>query len=403
MLVKCLWFLVFLGVLCSCQDRTLTTPVFQLKNKENSPIGLVTFYQCNRCHELGADVPSLGLMQDCKGCHLKIRNESTFGSYKKEDVERWKKRIQHFYLIPSLENIDLRIKREWFEKFLVDPHIVRPGLGSMMPKLDISEIEAKTIANYFYRDNGLSKISEELIKGVKEKGRKTFHDKQCNICHENGLSDLSQIAYPLTGNISDTLKMAPDLSRTKYRMSRSNVVLWLSTPSLINPNSLMPRIELTSSEIEDLTAYIFSLPDEELDCDVNIELEQDMNRMISYSEIETKIFKNTCWHCHSNPVPMRGDGGPGNTGGFGFQGQGVDFSTYESFMKGGLGTDGKRVSLIADNEHKVPKVISHLISRHYEIKCNRYSGPRGMPLGLPAVEVENINLFYNWIRQGAKP
>ena len=51
-------------------------------------------------------------------------------------------------------------------------------------------------------------------------------------------------------------------------------------------------------------------------------------------EVEARVFRRVCWHCHSDPDFARGDGGPGNHGGFGFDARGIDLSSYEGVLSG---------------------------------------------------------------------
>ena len=48
----------------------------------------------------------------------------------------------------------------------------------------------------------------------------------------------------------------------------------------------------------------------------------------------------TCWHCHSDPDFARGDGGPGNSGGFGYPPRRAELSDYASVSSGYLDADG---------------------------------------------------------------
>jgi hypothetical protein len=108
-----------------------------------------------------------------------------------------------------------------------------------------------------------------------------------------------------------------------------------------------------------------------------------------------------CWHCHSAPHLARGDGGPGNTGGFGFAARGLDLSSYEGLASGSLGDDGQRRSVFAPLPNGTPRLLAHLLARASEERDpNAVGAVRGMPLGLPALPATDIQLIETWIAQG---
>ena len=57
-------------------------------------------------------------------------------------------------------------------------------------------------------------------------------------------------------------------------------------------------------------------------------------RKVTYDEVATRVLRKTCWHCHGEPDFERGDGGPGNSGGFGFKGRGLNLSDYAVDVRG---------------------------------------------------------------------
>ena len=53
---------------------------------------------------------------------------------------------------------------------------------------------------------------------------------------------------------------------------------------------------------------------------------RSLTRKVTFKEVDEKVFHRTCWHCHSEPDYAIGDGGPGNSGGFGFKPRGLNLS-----------------------------------------------------------------------------
>ena len=41
-------------------------------------------------------------------------------------------------------------------------------------------------------------------------------------------------------------------------------------------------------------------------------------RPVAFEEVSERVLRKVCWHSHAQPDYARGDGGPGNSGGFGW-------------------------------------------------------------------------------------
>lgn len=93
-------------------------------------------------------------------------------------------------------------------------------------------------------------------------------------------------------------------------------------------------------------------------------------RKVTWDEVETKVFRNVCWHCHAEP----------------------DFSA------GSLGDTGERRSIFAPLPDGTPRLVAHLDARHDEERGGTLPGIRGMPLGLPALPLVDIQLVESWIQ-----
>ncbi|MFO0572318.1 MAG: cytochrome C oxidase Cbb3, partial [Polyangiaceae bacterium] len=125
-----------------------------------------------------------------------------------------------------------------------------------------------------------------------------------------------------------------------------------------------------------------------------------LDRKVTFDEVDTQVLRKTCRHCHTNPDIARGDGGPGMTGGFGFAPRKLDFSTYESTNGGLLDLKGERMSVFSKTKDGTPLLVAGLIARQREEAGEIDPDVRGMPLGLPAVSAEDVQLVETWIAQG---
>ena len=88
------------------------------------------------------------------------------------------------------------------------------------------------------------------------------------------------------------------------------------------------------------------------------------------------------------------------SGGFGFAARGLDLSSYPGVAAGSIGPDGRRRSVFAADQSGTPRLVAHLLARHAEEAGQPVAGIRGMPLGLPALPVEDIQLVESWVAQG---
>jgi hypothetical protein len=125
-----------------------------------------------------------------------------------------------------------------------------------------------------------------------------------------------------------------------------------------------------------------------------------LERRVSYEEVDEKVFHITCRHCHSDPDAAMGDGGPGNTGGFGFAPKKLDLATYKGVAAGYIDAKGERQSVFAPMADGVPRLVAALLARQREEAGTHSDEIRGMPLGLPALTPEQIQLVESWVAQG---
>jgi hypothetical protein len=125
-------------------------------------------------------------------------------------------------------------------------------------------------------------------------------------------------------------------------------------------------------------------------------------RPVPFAEVKARVFRKTCWHCHSDPDYAIGDGGPGNTGGFGFAPRGMNLAEYEGIASGALDENGERRSVFEKAPDGEARIVSALLARQREEAGQPTSATalRGMPLGLPALSPEDVQLVESWVAQG---
>jgi mono/diheme cytochrome c family protein len=287
--------------------------------------------------------------------------------------------------------------------YLLRPHDLRPNLAPTMPRLALSADQARDIATYL-TSSSAARTGGGL--GVRADGAQVSHGKQllsergCTGCHEISGSGLPR--PPHLEAAPRTLSLAPDLRFERERADPESIARWLLEPGRVKPDAVMPNLGLRPEDARDLAAF---LSFGELSATPSPERHERLpllTRRIGFDEVNEQVFRVTCRHCHTSPDSTDGDGGPGSTGGFGFPPRKIDFSSYRGIQSGALDGhgDGQRVSLFSPTSEGLPRLVAALVARQREIAGAPSDEVRGMPLGLPALSDQQIQLVESWVAQG---
>lgn len=359
---------------------------------------LVAKFECARCHD-GTGQPDVAQNLHCVKCHFEI-GEGKFEA-PKEALAEWRPHVMPLRFTPSLSGIGRLVKPEWAERFLAKPFDVRPELHARMPRLAIDTIDARAIVAYLavHQTDAAPVRTVDAPAGSAERGRSLFIDKTCSNCHSfTGAGTHPPRPIPASRLPMDRA-LAPDLRYARERLIPQNVAAYLLDPKSVKPDAAMPKLDLSEQDAADLVAYVMTTP---LDDPAPVPLKPRLpvlDRPVAYDEVAEKVLHKTCWHCHSQPDYARGDGGPGNTGGFGFAPRKLDLSSYESIAAGSVDAKGDRRSIFAKGGSGSPLLIEALLARQAEDR-GLIGDTRGMPLGLPPLSAEDIQLVETWVAQG---
>lgn len=373
---------------------SVTTP---LGNPERGR-ALVDSMQCARCHG-GTGVTEPPANKRCVECHADIVS----GTFKASPAQlaKWKPVVADLTLAPSLTGAGKRLRRTWVESYLAKPHDLRPGLSPSMPRLAFTAEARRDIAAYLVPDEA---PSEAKPSGDLEAGRKVLESKGCMTCHAfGGVAGL--VASPLLVSLSPAelsrgKALAPDLRHTRSRQNPSQTAAWLREPKAQKPDTAMPTIPLRDTEIRDVVAFLHNRELEPASAPVKVARLPLLARKVTFAEVDKRVFHRTCWHCHSEPDYAIGDGGPGNSGGFGFAPRGLNLSDYTGIAAGFLDDKGERASVFAAGPDGVPRLVTAMLARHEEESGAETGTVRGMPLGYAPIALEDIQLVDTWIAAG---
>lgn len=360
---------------------------------------LVAQYECNRCHE-GTGLGAPTLEKDCVRCHEQIAS----GRFKAppEKLAKWKPHILAYRDVPSLSAMGERLRPGWVAEYLLNPRELRPGLAQTMPRLALSAEQARDIATYLAASKAGNppQPAPEVRPDPSQiaRGKRLMQQRACASCH--AFTGAGFAAPVNTEPPSRTLGLAPDLKFARQRSEPAAIARWLVDPAAVKADAAMPNLALRPEEASDLAAFLAFGELEPVPPLVAPPRLPVLARRVGFDEVNQQVFAVTCRHCHTNPDLAEGDGGPGNTGGFGFAGRKIDFSSYAGIQSGAIDEQGRRVSLFAPSSDGLPRLVAALVARVRE-RTEQVSGEvRGMPLGLPPLSPEQIQLVESWVEQG---
>ena len=364
---------------------------------------LVEEFECSRCHD-GTGALSAPPEKHCVRCHQDILS----GKFKAPAaaLAKWRPNVARLRDVPSLVSVGKRLRPEWIARFILEPHDLRPNLVQNMPRLKLTKEQARDIASYLTDGQRTPAGGPSVDAGDAATGRELFESKGCGTCHLfGGVGALA--TTPKLNEGSDDQKravtLAPDLRFARDRVRRDRIVEWILDPKAVKPDTLMTPSPLSAREAKSIAAFILTADLEELKPPAVPERLAVLKRKVSFDEVNEKVFMRTCRHCHGDADALLGDGGPGNTGGFGFKPRGVNFSHLRGVMSGRINDAGERESLFAPLQDGTPRLVAALLSRHSEQAGRPNAEVRGMPLSLPALPAEDIQLVESWIAQGRRP
>jgi mono/diheme cytochrome c family protein len=360
---------------------------------------LILTYECNRCHDETGYPPAVH-DKHCIQCHANIM-EDRFEA-PAATIAKWKPRVKELADAPSLAATNARLKRDWVERYLLRPTDLRPHLAQYMPRLPVTPKDARDIAAYLVPDPDPA-VPDDAIDGDMGRGRKLLDTRGCGSCHTfTGVAPLEgSPPPPMPGTeFERARRLAPDLRFVRQRMTKAKLVAWLRDPGAVKYDTPMPKIALTDREVNDLAVYLLGAELAEPPPKPKFFRLPLLKRKVTFKEVDERVFHRTCWHCHSEPDYAIGDGGPGNSGGFGFKSRGLNLSSYNGVTAGFLDDAGERTSVFVRDAEGVPRLVRALLARHDE-ESGAETGPvRGMPLGYAPLSAEDIQLVESWIAQG---
>jgi len=357
---------------------------------------LVEHFECNRCHE-GTGLGSAPLAKNCFSCHEQIIT----GKFPVSPaaLARFRPHVASAREAPSLTALGARLEPRWVIEYLLAPRDLRPKLTPTMPRLALDRSQAADIAAYLGAN--VAPGAEALALGSARRGRELMEQKGCASCHAfSGVPSFTVSAAPaVESDAARVAALAPDLRFTRERFRPDRLLGFLLDPKSLKPDTRMPNFDLSRDQAADIAAYVLEAPLALAPVAPFVRL-PPLARRVSFEEANRQVFSRTCHHGHTDAQSAGGDGGPGNTGGFGFAPRGISFSSHASILAGYIDEKGERRSLFEPLADGTPRLVAALLARHDEARSAPRDSVRGMPLGLPPLSPEDIQLVESWVAQG---
>jgi hypothetical protein len=179
----------------------------------------------------------------------------------------------------------------------------------------------------------------------------------------------------------------------------AQLAAWIRWPARFKPATTMPALPRSDDEAVALASYVLLAPLAPAPTVAVPPMLPPLPRRVAWPEVAEAVFLRTCRHCHADASVAFGEGGPGNTGGFGFAARRLELATYAGAMSGMM-AGGERQSAFAVDDSGMPRLVHALRARQLEESGVFEDGLRGMPLGHPALTPEALQLVTSWIASG---
>ena len=145
---------------------------------------------------------------------------------------------------PDLTQASIHKDAAWMIEHFKRPSAMRPG--SSMPPIQLSDAQLSSLAAFLLKLNPNNATALGNAPEFATQGALVYQANHCAACHlVNGMGT----------------KFGPPLNGLSKRRSRSWVESHFAKPQELSPGSMMPPYTLKPRDLENLTTYLFSLPD----------------------------------------------------------------------------------------------------------------------------------------------
>ena len=145
---------------------------------------------------------------------------------------------------PDLTATSIHRDAAWMIQHFKRPSAMRPG--SSMPPIQLSDAQLNALAAFLLKLNPNNATALENAPEFATQGALVYLTNHCGTCHlVNGVG----------------MKIGPPLNGLSKRQSRSWVEEHFADPQKLTPGSFMPAYKLSPRDMDNLTTYLFALPE----------------------------------------------------------------------------------------------------------------------------------------------
>jgi ubiquinol-cytochrome c reductase cytochrome b subunit len=145
---------------------------------------------------------------------------------------------------PDLTQTSIHKDAAWMIQHFKRPSAMMPG--SSMPPIQLNDAQLNSLAAFLLKLNPANATALGNAPDFATAGALVYQANHCGACHMvNGMG----------------MKLGPALNGLSKRHSLSWVEAHFAKPGELSPGSLMPPYALSPKDMENLTTYLFSLPD----------------------------------------------------------------------------------------------------------------------------------------------
>jgi cbb3-type cytochrome oxidase cytochrome c subunit len=215
---------------------------------------------CYKCHKAQTEIKNANKLN--AGITL-IKRFGCYGCHKINDYTGLRK------VGPDLRKIANKVNQTWAFNWIKNPKKLQPD--SKMPRFfgllnDITsvdslrnDVQVRAIVEYLYFTSNTEEYQEPPVVGNPQQGRTLVETIGCLGCHKIGelsLPDMEIINY---------MDFGSNLGGIGSKTSVKWLYHWLKNPKKYFPETVMPRMRLTDQEAADISAYLFTLKNYQID------------------------------------------------------------------------------------------------------------------------------------------
>ncbi len=346
--------------------------------------------QCNDCHAIPG-VPAAARTDSCVGCHAWVKSVSGNPAAREKAMmifpkwARYEQNVKTYFTVPDLAVSAARLDPAWVRKYLADPYDTRPAMSETMVRLGADPATIEGIVSWFASRAIPAAATPKPSAANVPAGEKLFTERGCTACHTFGGRFLGP-----------GIAAAPDLQHARERMTDDVIAAWIRQPSTFG-SVQMPDLGLTAAEALQLRDFIVLADPQTHASPVSVATSAPPRSPVAaprWDDVESRVFGKICVHCHMDPAQNEGRVGPGNGGGFGWPGTGIELQTY-----GSVRTNKDRI-LAAMHRREDEASRDYVQPGELPAVLVRPKLP-GMPLGLPPIPADDIAMVELWYANGA--